>query len=150
MCHDLHNLKCLCPPPLKVKRGLSDMGDDEAVEAVEAFEVKYARLKERYKQLEAAAGDEADDLAAQLADAQAELEQLRRARPNGTGVQGARGVGGANSTEITSLKEENERLVGQLVSKQMEFAMLSEEQVRASCLKLSRSSLCEEQVMQVC
>jgi len=110
-----------------VKRGLSDMGDDEAVEAVEAFEVKYARLKERYKQLEIAAGEEADDLAAQLADAQAEVEQLRRAGA-APAAAAARGAGGASASELASLREENERLVQQLVSKQMEFAMLSEEQ----------------------
>lgn len=119
---------------LQVKRGLSDMGDDEAVEAVEAFEVKYTRLKERYKQLEAAAGEEADDLAAQLADATAELESLKKAAaaagPSGGVVAGA-GLGRASGTvgkELAQLREENETLVSQLVAKQMEFAQLSEEQ----------------------
>lgn len=32
-----------------MKRNVEDMGDEEAAEAVAAFEIKYNRLKERYK-----------------------------------------------------------------------------------------------------
>ena len=52
---DAWRLLCLVPPPPKLqledqlKRGLEDMGDEEAAEAVASFEIKYNRLKERYK-----------------------------------------------------------------------------------------------------
>ena len=114
----------------QVKRGLEHMGDDEALEAVEAFEVKYTRLREKYKQLERSSGEEADSLAAQLQDAQDEVERLRRSGGSG-GARGGAGLAPAQLRELEELRRENEAVVQQLVAKQMELAELHEQQVGA-------------------
>lgn len=113
------------------------MGDDEAVEAVEAFEVKYGRLKDRYKQLEAAAAEEAEELTAQLLEAQDALRKAQQQAAStgpGAAAAGAHSNGaaaaGVSTKEFEALRNENEQLVSQLVAKQMELAELAEQQVR--------------------
>jgi hypothetical protein len=64
---------------VQVKRGLRSMGEDELLEAVEGFERKYAKLKEKSKRVEAELAAEADELAGQLADAQVRTHPERRA-----------------------------------------------------------------------
>lgn len=83
--------------------------------------------QERYKALEQSSQEEIDELAAQVTDSLeriAQLEgQLADARKKG-GAGAGGGAGGRGGVDL--VKEENERIVMQLVAKQMELAQLSE------------------------
>lgn len=116
-----------------VKDRLERNGDDDAAEAVEAFENKYKRLKEKYKVLEESSQDELDDLSDQLAAAQAQVSDLQRHVKQLQSTQntvGARAAGPAASTEeLASLRAENERVVSQLVATTMELAEVAEAEI---------------------
>ncbi|GFH18091.1 C2 NT-type domain-containing protein [Haematococcus lacustris] len=62
----------------QVVRGLENMGDDEAIEAVEAFEEKYKRLRERYRAGSSREALERENqaLVVQLVNKQLEAAQL--------------------------------------------------------------------------
>ncbi len=128
---------CVCCVCIQIKRGLKNMGEDELLETVEAFESKYLRLKERHRKHEAAAADEIDHLTQQLLEAQHAAEQAQAAAAASAG-KGARGAApppaaaAAAPREVAELRRENDVLIGQLVAKQMEVAQLAEEQVRVA------------------
>ncbi|GLI62410.1 hypothetical protein VaNZ11_005030 [Volvox africanus] len=117
-----------------LKNMLDRAGDDEAAETVAAFEVKYNRLKERYKMLEESSQEELDELQDQLTEALSQVGDLQRqvkqlqSQAAQTRSAGAAG-GAANVEELRNLRSENERLVQQLVSKTMELAELSESEI---------------------
>ncbi|GIL91294.1 hypothetical protein Vretimale_9986 [Volvox reticuliferus] len=117
-----------------LKNKLDRAGDDEAAQTVAAFEVKYNRLKERYKMLEDSSQEELDELQDQLTEALSQVGDLQRqvkqlqtqvAQTRSAGAAG----GAANVEELRNLRSENERLVQQLVSKTMELAELSESEI---------------------
>ncbi|GFR47585.1 hypothetical protein Agub_g9317 [Astrephomene gubernaculifera] len=116
-----------------LKDKLDRAGDDEAAETVAAFEVKYNRLKERYKMLEESSQEEIDELTDQQTEAQSKAADLQRqVKQLQTQLSQNRNAGSntaANAEELRNLRSENERLVQQLVSKTMELAELSESEI---------------------
>ncbi|GIL59065.1 hypothetical protein Vafri_14027 [Volvox africanus] len=117
-----------------LKNKLDRAGDDEAAETVAAFEVKYNRLKERYKMLEESSQEELDELQDQLTEALSQVgdlqRQVKQLQSQLAQTRSAGAVGGAdNLEELRNLRSENERLVQQLVSKTMELAELSESEI---------------------
>ncbi|GLC55994.1 hypothetical protein PLESTB_001052900 [Pleodorina starrii] len=123
-----------------LKDKLDRAGDDEAAETVAAFEVKYNRLKERYKMLEESSQEELDELQDQLTEAQSQVANLQRqikqlqsqltqSRSAGAAAGGTAGMSSGNMEELRNLRSENERLVQQLVAKKMELAELSESEI---------------------
>eukprot|EP00798_Chlamydomonas_sp_ICE-L_P020645 gene20645-27431_t len=116
-------------------RGEENCGDDEALDAVEAFEYKYVRIKERYKDLERRSQDDLDQLADQLVQAQHTVKQLQKqvhelqenppAAPNAS--YGARAGRAASRVSLDAI-EENQLLIQKLVDTQMEMALMMEQE----------------------
>ncbi|KXZ54204.1 hypothetical protein GPECTOR_5g298 [Gonium pectorale] len=119
-----------------LKDKLDRAGDDEAAETVAAFEVKYNRLKERYKMLEESSQEELDELQDQLteaqshaADLQRQVKQLQTQLAQNRSAAMSTGTSGASAEEVRTLRAENEKLVQQLVAKTMELAEQNEAEI---------------------
>lgn len=82
--------------------------------------------QERYKALEQSSQEEIDELAAQVTDSLERIAQLEGQLADARKKGGAGAGGGGGRGGVDPVKEENERIVMQLVAKQMELAQLSE------------------------
>ncbi|GAX78579.1 hypothetical protein CEUSTIGMA_g6018.t1 [Chlamydomonas eustigma] len=106
--------------------GAAAAGGDAAAAA--SALAKYNKLKERYKMLEETSQEEIDELADQLQEAQDHIKELE-AEVSALQKQSSSGRSrGGNSRELEEVREERDRLVNQLVAKQMELAQMSEDE----------------------
>jgi len=125
-CARLENLVC---------EGLNGWNHDQALEAVSCFQDKYEQLQARYQQMEADFMEEADSLVAQLLDAMQQVDELSACLPDGMTSATARKNNRPRTQYIEAphahtLRMENEALVQQLVSRQLELAGAMEEKAK--------------------